>query len=1044
MKNIELINASAGSGKTYNLTSRVVDILKNGIPPEALMVTTFTNRAAAELRERIRVQLLNYKQTEEANRIDDGFIGTVNSICARLLKEYALEAGISPAIVIMPEEDSTVIFRQSIDRVITQYADRMEPAARRMDLFGSNHGLQSTDDWRDHVRKIVELARSNQITPDQLKACSQSSWEILESVFSNTITRDLTEELHDAIKHAIFCLNQLQKLTKTTQKALDFIKECEKCIIDNRLPWSDWVRLTKIEAAKDGKNAIDLIMSVADSVLQHPQFQADIKQIIEGAFDCAIEALQEYDAYKQKHGLMDFTDQETRILDMAQHNASFQSSISDRIRALMVDEFQDTSPIQLALFLALNTLAGRSVWVGDPKQAIYGFRGTDPQLMEEVVSLIGESKVLDCSWRSKENLLDFTNALFSEVFHLMGRDKVCLKVPAERAVKAIGGCLEAWHLTAKNNNDEAMALANGIRDLINRVHEIKPGDIAVLCRTNNNCVEIAACLELLGVRVSVGQGLLLDTRECQLALAALRYMNNQYDLLALAEINQLVPKNVPGEDWLAELMSDPEKAKEKWHNDTLVAALNDGRCQIKYWTPLESLEQAISRINLLRMLKSWPNPNLARSNLDALRKTCNEYIDLCSSRRSAATVDGFVKYLKVTAVEQAQGIGEQTVNVLTYHKAKGLEWPWVVLSGLDKDSRADVFGVNIEAASQFNPVEPLADRNIRYWPWPFGTQRLYPTLDNKINTLPHKQQALEKAEREEQRLMYVGMTRAKDGLVMAMRKTTTSSGTANLKTGWLDALKDASGECVIKWNTGIADQTIQVGKAQIQIKTYEYNPEDTETLDLVIAEDEYLPALQNTTKVYPAARVAPSSVLCAPINDDSYSWEIVEEFNARVIIRGNPEMDMLGSAIHTYLAFDYASLSEDNQRKLAQSIMQKWGMEAIVDSSEIVAAGQRLIEFVCRRYFGCTVFREWPISMRNQEGQHIQGWIDLLLDTPDGYVIIDHKDYPGQKIQERLNEYVPQLKTYKEAVEQATGKPVIDVLVHLPISGRIFRLYKAP
>lgn len=107
------------------------------------------------------------------------------------------------------------------------------------------------------------------------------------------------------------------------------------------------------------------------------------------------------------------------MLDLAQYNEAFRASLGDRIQLLMADEFQDTSPIQLALFLALHELAGKSVWVGDPKQAIYGFRGTDPQLMEEVVALITESGVLDSSWRSRENLINCTNALFSEVFHEM-------------------------------------------------------------------------------------------------------------------------------------------------------------------------------------------------------------------------------------------------------------------------------------------------------------------------------------------------------------------------------------------------------------------------------------------------------------------------------------------------------------------------------------------------------------------------------------------------------------------------------------------------
>ena len=139
----------------------------------------------------------------------------------------------------------------------------------------------------------------------------------------------------------------------------------------------------------------------------------------------------------------------------------------------------------------------------------------------------------------------------------------------------------------------------------------------------------------------------------------------------------------------------------------------------------------------------------------------------------------------------------------------------------------------------------------------------------------------------------------------------------------------------------------------------------------------------------------------------------IERFNARISVKGNPEMDALGSAIHAYLATDYVRLTDDKRMKLAQKIMKNWDVEMAVDSSEVVAAGQRLIRFMDKHYNGYQVFKEWLMSMRNEEGQLIQGWIDLLLETPDGYVIIDHKNYPGQDAEERVKKYAPQLRAYK-------------------------------
>ncbi|MDD3364729.1 MAG: 3'-5' exonuclease, partial [Syntrophomonas sp.] len=688
--------------------------------------------------------------------------------------------------------------------------------------------------------------------------------------------------------------------------------------------------------------------------------------------------------------------------------------------------------IQLALFLALHELAENSVWVGDPKQAIYGFRGTDPQLMYEVVALMKESSVLGSSWRSRKNLINFTNALFSEVFHEMGNEKVCLNIPDERIEQAKDGWLEAWHLQAKNNDEEATAVANGLRNLIERVPGIKPGDIAVFCRTNAKCKAVAGKLEQLGIRVSVGQGSLLDTRECGLALAALRYMNNPGDTVALAEIIHMSPEH--NENWLNYLMNDPTEIKKQWQTYPIITILREGHNQMSHWTPMEALEQAISRINLLRTVKSWSNPRLAISNLDALRGNCREYINQCASHRSSATVDGFLAYLRDAVPGQAQGTGDLTVKLLTYHGAKGLEWPWIVLTGLDTELKDDVFGVHIEAALKFDPTDPLANRKIRYWPWPFGDQKKYPMLDQKIDGLELKNIIRDMAEREAQRLMYVGMTRAKDGMVMGIRKTSNKSG-ESLKTHWLDILKGADGRSVIEWNMDKGSQELRIGNAQIPITVLEYGPDSIE-LDGLAAETQYLPVLSGVSNDYPAARIMPSALEFL-VDIDSVNLDIIENFGARIYIKGQPEMDAVGNAIHAYLAVDYRHLMDEQQLEFAQGLIKQWGVEMAIEASELVAAGQRLAEFLDQRYPGYQAFREWPISLRNDEGQLMQGWIDLLLEIPNGYVIIDHKSYPGQDSEERAKKYIPQLRAYKEAVEKATDKPVVDTLLHLPVSGLV-------
>ena len=186
MRNIHLISASAGSGKTYSLTEKVFEAVKSGIAPERIMAVTFTNKAAAELKQRIRQRLVQPADGESGAQLDamreqagtlaDAYIGTVNSICARLLREFAFEAGDSPAIDIMPEQETARLFRLSVSHVIGHYYDRLSGPARRLGRDGSGSGYAQKPDWQDDVQDIVDLARANGLDQVAVKAMAADSF----------------------------------------------------------------------------------------------------------------------------------------------------------------------------------------------------------------------------------------------------------------------------------------------------------------------------------------------------------------------------------------------------------------------------------------------------------------------------------------------------------------------------------------------------------------------------------------------------------------------------------------------------------------------------------------------------------------------------------------------------------------------------------------------------------------------------------------------------------------------------------------------------
>jgi len=153
--NIKIISAGAGSGKTYRLTQEMVRLMREGVRAGGIIATTFTKKAASELQERVRVKLLSEGLNEQAEDLTNALVGTVHSLGVKLLQRFAFEAGISPEVAIIAEEDQQILFNQSLATVLTE--ERVENMASLCDRLG----LSSNEyfDWRREVRQITEVSR---------------------------------------------------------------------------------------------------------------------------------------------------------------------------------------------------------------------------------------------------------------------------------------------------------------------------------------------------------------------------------------------------------------------------------------------------------------------------------------------------------------------------------------------------------------------------------------------------------------------------------------------------------------------------------------------------------------------------------------------------------------------------------------------------------------------------------------------------------------------------------------------------------------------
>jgi ATP-dependent helicase/nuclease subunit A len=153
--NIRFISASAGSGKTYQLTAELEKSLHEGkAKPDGVIGTTFTNKAANELRERVRQRLIQAGKIHLANRMGQALLGTVNSVCGQLLSRFAFEAGLSPNLQVLPEGEDQLFFNQSIEAAVSLSDVRlMNDLAYRLEI----------DDWRVILKELVSTSRANNV-----------------------------------------------------------------------------------------------------------------------------------------------------------------------------------------------------------------------------------------------------------------------------------------------------------------------------------------------------------------------------------------------------------------------------------------------------------------------------------------------------------------------------------------------------------------------------------------------------------------------------------------------------------------------------------------------------------------------------------------------------------------------------------------------------------------------------------------------------------------------------------------------------------------
>ena len=1086
MKNIKYINAGAGSGKTTELTRILSEKLsekdEHGNPkvtPSQVILTTFTELAASEFREKSRERLFKDNHADVAAELDSATIGTVHSVALNFIQKYWYLIGVSPDMKVMSEDDLQVYISESLgDYVSVEDLDFFRSYGRIFNLRDS----QSHEDlnfWKNHLLTIIDKVNNYKVDIDQ---SAKDSKAIVEKIFIQKA--ELDQNLLDTFKKALAedFPNHSDNARRTTQPIHDGLQKNDKTYafkdkLYNFLTNNEQITIKRRIKGVIGDANYDGLVENLKGVLctcsgeENPQKL--LTDVIDKLFNIAKKWKEGFHAFKKARHIIDYNDMERLFLDLLK-KPEVAAEIQGNYKLMMVDEFQDSSPIQLEIFKLLSDLMEQSYWVGDPKQSIYGFRGADVELVKETTQLFSETDNpshlikdrLDKSWRSRHNLVELVNSCFIKAFKDVIIEKDVRLYPQRKDSDQFALPLAHWNCYAADRSNKMFTekvaarvkklLASGINVQDKDTHEfhaIRPGNIAILCRKNEECKDFAKALIKQGVPVASVNDDIIQQLETHLVFTLLRFMVDSSNKHVRADLLRLLD-DVPSQeilqqrlDYLISLKTEDgqEDLPDEWLKDDnlMITRLRSFKQTVKNLSVSDLLESIIYGLDLPAIVAKWGDADNRRQNLQTLCLLAHKYDEHCLQMGIGASVGGLLTYLSYAEIENKIDNAADAVKVMTYHKSKGLEWPYVIMSSLEDDSledktfsRKNFWGIHELRNSHEGGVAPYVIQFLPRITSTFNSNLPQPVMEACIDWKTYE--PLKDCERNALRnLLYVGMTRARDYL------TTLS------KQGGQNALPTLS------WiaNTDISKGDISNNAAKLW-GDVDLKPvyEDLAPVD----EEKSSEATEYSNYVYPEnpeivrepKYLSPSKL--PKIEFAKKDIEILADLDCRIEPYNTKDENeaAAGTCIHNIFAVYDPTLSHDENVNKATSIRNGNMMNDIIRDIEMVITSiENLYAWLEKTYGKPFAIKHEVPFIQPLPGQIVHGEIDLLWYLNDHEcVLIDFKNFPGDKAsimnpenRHYAGNYASQLKAYRDVLVNS-GLTVKDTLIYYSVMGCIVRL----
>lgn len=1069
------VEAGAGTGKTAALVDRVVALVTSDgpdvpVPMPAIAAITFTEKAAAELRDRIRRELrrraaaasesdvVRARCETALDDLDAAAISTLHSFAQRILTEFPIEIGLPPRIEVRDEISSRLAFETRWHEFVDELLDDPELESTVLVLLAANVQLK-------HLRSVAEVLDDNWDLLDRigepapLPALALDGWlEEFDAVCAAGV--DCSADTDTMLTR----LDEFAEYRNRLRAAFDDAERIELLRAEkpsfkvgntgNKKNWADITGLREriAKLGEQRKAMTDAVLDVA------------IKRLVAAVARCTERAV----AQRRAAGELDFHDLlvlARTLLRDPEHGARARTRLRDRYRRILIDEFQDTDPIQVELAALLGSGdpadgdrpwtemtvdPGRLFFVGDPKQSIYRFRRADIATFLTASQRFAEPapRFLTCNFRTAPAVLAWINQVFGELIQpfvdsqpeYRALDAARRVPPAnDRGVVLLGvephadehERINAGELRVREAADVAAIARAAVAEewpvYDKDLDEWRParlGDVCILLPARTSLGYLEQALGAAGVPYRAEtSSLVYSSREVRDLLTALRAIDDPSDTLSLVvalrsslfgcgDDDLFRFKVEHGGRWDVTAAPPPTLPAD----DPVVVAirflgeLHDDRM---WSTPSELLERIVrdrSVIEVGALTGRFRDVarrvrflvDQARAYADAVGGTLRDYL-------SWAELQGAEGARVVEAV--VPETDDDAVRIMTIHGAKGLEFPIVVCSGMTTAAQTSTRGVQVL-------FPPAGGCQVRFAP---GVQ----TAEFELHKPIDEQMGFH----EKLRLLYVACTRARDHLVVSVHRRAQALDPLD-RTRWTHA--------ELLWDAAAGAQWSEPSERGRDVAAADGAADPAPAPAPGLAPEawqvEYDRAhLRGNRRGFVSATTLAHRLDFVAIDDpglakDGRDLELPPWNKGRY-------GTAIGRAVHATLQTIELATGRDIE---ATSAAQA-AAEGVLGHEETIAALTRAAvgSPIVRRAAARSHWRETYVAVP-LDGITLEGYVDLVFRDDDGLVVVDYKTdaIDAETRAERITHYRIQAAAYALALAEATGEPVVrGVLCFLDPSG---------